>query len=119
MSIFDDIRRDREAGTPGPWESIDGQIWSTLGDEPKDAYYYIDCLCDVRSNSGWPKYKKFPVFANAARIARTPILEDIALAAEDAIAAMELAEAQLIAHGFDGHGSGLTAALAKLREATA
>jgi len=74
MSIFDDIRKDREAGTPGPWGLSEAvHVWVMAGN--------LHVATIPRATDGdWSP-------ANARRIARVPRLERIALAAE------ELAEA--------------------------
>ena len=78
MSIFDDIKRDREAGTPGPWCIPPRPIF---GD-----------YCGSYVPTDWDGCGRLAVFhvtagpkhaaPNARRISRAPQLERIALAAE-------------------------------------
>lgn len=74
MTIFDDIRKDAEAGTKGPWRVgpvDDTRVEDALGNEVAQ----IDG--DYNQPDLWPIME-----ANARRIARVPELERIALAAE-------------------------------------
>lgn len=84
-TIFDDIRRDAEAGTPGPWvisDATPGRIIGA-GAAVADTNIRFTGLLDGE------------VGVNARRIARVPELERIALAAErlakagDAVAGTE------------------------------
>ena len=76
MTIFDDIRKDREAGTPGDWrmhydeDGYTGEIRGTLDSD------YDRCIAD------WVG------IYDARRIARVPRLERIALAAEQVVDAV-------------------------------
>ena len=68
-SIFDDIKRDREAGTPGDWVSS------------SDGYVFVDrpATLEVFTLPGGFSYGE--QLANARRAARVPKLEEIAMAA--------------------------------------
>ena len=86
MTIFDDIRKDREAGTPGDWASYKkGRL---LRVEALGSYYEkggSTCVAgvhDIGSKGGVGVGDKF---ANASRIARVPRLERIALEMEQQI----------------------------------
>ena len=71
MTMIDDIRRDKEAGTPGPWK-VDADsdvVTGPLG------YMVADLL--VLDNNPTDAD-----IANARRIARVPDMEDALLAAE-------------------------------------
>lgn len=72
MTIFDDIRKDREAGSPGNWvKSVDGSGFVFLSSEET-----FKPVCEV-GPEGEPG-----VGEDTDRIARVPQLEAIALAAE-------------------------------------
>lgn len=90
MSLIDDIKKDREAGTPGPW-AVPDQTWSTkltvdvegdllipcAGTGGAMSYSNTICTLDWRGSACWD--------ANARRIARVPDME-AALLAADALA---------------------------------
>lgn len=86
MTIFDDIRKDREAGTPGDWNSeIIGEAWkggqqSLMNRHPSLTVAIVAGLYDGT------------VECDSNRIARVPQLEAIALAAEDLVDALEALE---------------------------
>lgn len=71
MTIFDDIRKDREAGTPGEW------LMGYHGD-----VYTGEIRCALDSDYDGAIADWVGIF-DARRIARVPRLERIALAAEE------------------------------------
>lgn len=82
MSITDQIKKDREAGTPGPWklhdtESYDGRSTTHYQEVWSDD---LDVICEevTRAHNDGGS-------ANMRRIARVPELEEIALAAAELI----------------------------------
>lgn len=83
-SIFDQIKADREAGTPGDWSAIPMHISE---DEPY-----------VEAQEGW-RIANASSDVNARRIARVPQLERIALAAEGFAALAEDMMEDLVKHG--------------------
>lgn len=96
MSIIDDIKADREAGTGGDWvhdyETFDNG-W-TLDTEGENTYTGIGPKCDDQSKtpiaivaveSAWGLDELLN--ANARRIARVPQLEAIVLAADKVVEA--------------------------------
>ena len=97
MTIFDDIRRDVEAGTPGSWNSEAGNgpasSWAKASVGVWSEHKYDSALAldddefdpdDEKWVLGiWGKIGEEDL-ANARRIARVPELERIALAAEEA-----------------------------------
>ena len=108
MSIFDDIRRDREAGTRDyHW------IGRTL--MAKEFGETVELL-----NAEWSPLDEFED-EHKRRIARVPELERIALAAEELAAAVDH-ERNMVCQDFGMQlqaNNRVDAALAKLREATA
>lgn len=77
MTLIDDIKRDREAGTPGDWsyveaQSTDGQKWLGCGVVDENGYEFL-----WLQNS--PEYD----IPDARRIARVPRMEAALLAAEE------------------------------------
>ena len=137
MSIFDDIRRDVEAGTPGPWtghnmvhaegrsmtpEEIGEYVCNSVKIGIPDRFLFISAphpdgdTVDVCHTGNGPRGT-----ANTARIARVPELERIALAAEELAAAVDH-ERNMVCQDFGMQlqaNNRVDAALAKLREATA
>ena len=124
MSIFDDIRRDREAGTPGPW----GHREHWADDDEREVYGRAD---ETPPFGEWSAIATVSAYddteygdkaeANARRIARVPELERIALDAEELAAAVDH-ERNMVCQDFDMQlqaNNRVDAALAKLREATA
>ena len=109
MTIFDDIRRDHEAGTPGPWEvKYQGETHLYMNGDSQ--------MCDM-TYYPWVPDKT----ADWERIARVPELERIALAAEELAAAVDH-ERNMVCQDFGMQlqaNNRVDAALAKLREATA
>lgn len=86
MSITDLIKKDREAGTPGPWklhdtESYDGRSTTHYQEVWSDD---LDVICEevTRAHNDGGS-------ANMRRIARVPELEEIALAAAKYLEALK------------------------------
>lgn len=75
MSLIDHIKRDREAGTPGPWVSAKDDP----NDGPEDVImageYYVSSAHYITDHS--------KTESNARRIARVPDMEAALLAAEN------------------------------------
>lgn len=69
MSMIEDIKRDREAGTPGPWSKTvnSGEVATQDGT-------WVGRAVDAATGEGQ---------ANARRIARVPSMEAALLAAEE------------------------------------
>lgn len=69
MTLIDDIKRDREAGTPGDWQCLEEGVnsWS-ITPECNSLRFVADELCNVH---------------DARRIARVPRMEAALLAAEE------------------------------------
>ena len=70
MSLIDDIKRDREAGTPGRWVAESSPITSSINAPDAEKYTDIGYL-SLGDHAG-----------NARRIARVPDMEDALLAAD-------------------------------------
>lgn len=117
MSMIDEIRRDREAGTPGPWRIMDAD---SIGD--RCTYYYQEVWNEdttilvttevTRAHGDGGK-------ANIRRCARVPDMEAALLAAEYLATAAEKLHAR--DHPFTEHGMHkrrLENALAAYRKAT-
>lgn len=124
MTIFDDIRKEREAGTPGPWrsEASDGPVgdygkagcgvWSEYifeagleGMDNEDDAMDDAWVCGIWGGIDLKKE------SDSRRIARVPQLEAIALAAEELKEAIDYC---------DNHGvvpADICDALDKLEEA--
>lgn len=93
MSITDLIKKDREAGTPGPWmapyETCDNGWY--LDTEGENSYVGIGPVCEgqdqtpIAITAVESLWKDDKLDANAARIARVPELEEIALAAAELV----------------------------------
>lgn len=79
MSLIDDIKRDREAGTPGPWlpDECEGEIIH----EHSGAGTWVAAVCCGEYCSE-PSEQ-----ADTRRIARVPEIEAALLAAEDHLVA--------------------------------
>lgn len=69
---IEQLKRDREAGTDGPWRVEDGQIWDSRSDgEPG-----IPMFRGVTDYRRWGRdYTNRELAINARRIARLPDLE--------------------------------------------
>jgi hypothetical protein len=99
MSMIDDIKRDREDGTPGPWVAK----WPVRSDHP-----FIDAKCNFAEKpSGGAYYMNVSGLCeaqDARRIARVPDMEAALLAAQmlvdalDANAPIEQIETALAAY---------------------
>ncbi len=76
MSMIEDIRKDREAGTPGPWRAGASDFYPGL-DGPLTVRVYTDHPVNEFDACG---DKSRP---NAERIARVPDMEAALLAAEE------------------------------------
>lgn len=109
---IEDIKADREAGTPGPWlVEREGGTWLRTSDH-KDAYIAMSCIRDD------PSEKAHDVI-NARRIARLPELEVAVIAAEKlADAAQAIADDYDVGHWSEYKESALVVALSAYREAT-
>lgn len=91
MNIIEAIKKNREAGTPGPWmapyETWDNG-WS-LDTDSENSYVGIGPACEdqdqtpIAITAVESLRKDDELDANAARIARVPELEEIALAAAE------------------------------------
>ena len=102
MSMIEDIKRDREAGTPGPWRTSKVNPSRVFGPDSQPV---------MDRDPTFSQEVKFE--ANARRIARIPDLEAALLAAD------ELARAVDGLHDSTGLSSlALTEALAAYRRAT-
>lgn len=69
MSLIDDIRKDREAGTPGPW------VFDGVFIEDNSASLVCDLLSSTHTDQ--------QLNANARRIARVPEMEAALIAADE------------------------------------
>lgn len=79
MSLIDDIKRDREAGTPGPWgaaleRGCHGVIAQSL---PEGGANFVALVGNGSDNPDREESR----FANARRIARVPEMEAALIAA--------------------------------------
>ena len=82
MSMIDDIKRDAETGTPGPWSTDT----SDQGGAGSNAYVGIDngaqCIARVVCYSPLTLHDR-PYKENARRIARVPEMEAALIAADE------------------------------------
>lgn len=91
MSLIDDIRRDREAGTPGPWALQKAEVSET----PFDWWIHCDGFGALGYRTG-NKSRHNGVTSwghrieDARRIARVPDMEAALLAAEELAASISL-----------------------------
>lgn len=89
MSLIDDIKRDSEAGTRGPWFSLPQcgprveTNFARVFAADDDLRYIADCRDSLNFHS------KTDNETNARRIARVPAMEAALLAAEDAMLWLE------------------------------
>lgn len=100
MSLIDDIRKDREAGTPGPWDRQGDHKYNT------DFGVFSKNGRAVCSSGGYSDGKETTYEenkANARRIARVPDMEAALLAAD------ELADAIAMSKPWDEIDACLTA----------
>lgn len=79
MAIFDEIRKDREAGTPGGWRGDGGTVWADARKNRSGNKHGAVCCVVNDKDDGWL------VTHDVERIARVPKLEAIALAAEELV----------------------------------
>ena len=122
MTLFDQIKADREAGTPGPWSVSESPIgprhWRIRSDVETYKFDHRTMSQEIAITMpiyGPYAYLKWPKkeAANARRVARVPELEAIALAAKRALeAARPYAQRTSVAeHGLHRALSDLDAAL--------
>ncbi len=76
MSILDQIKVDREGGTPGEWDATQTPDLFMFVCEKQD---HSNVICEVHTHRG----------PDCRRIARVPQLESMALAAEELASAIE------------------------------
>ena len=110
MSIFDDIRKDAEAGTPGPWSDTGSQYGAEITDTSGRTI-----RAQGLALSGTDHAR-----INARRIARVPDLERIVLAAEEAVTRLSamMKSMEGLGHGpFDYEGEALAAFRAAVEQA--
>lgn len=102
MTLIDDIRRDREAGTPGPWEKRSFQSgtvqvvlreWNNSKPDPTrdGSMYGYHSAYMTMYNIGWQDESDTDreKSANASRIARVPEMEARILADTEALKAAD------------------------------
>lgn len=92
MSLIDDIRKDREAGTPGEWSLENRGPISIRVITAKDGQVE---LADAWSKDGDSGLDDLGADANARRIARVPDMEAALLAMTEAFTEAEYAMAEL------------------------
>lgn len=81
MSLINDIKRDREAGTPGPWRVVDS---NSIGD--RCTHYYQEVWndeTDILVTTEVTRAHNDGGRVNVRRIARVPDMEAALLAAEE------------------------------------
>lgn len=85
MSLIDDIRKDREAGTPGPWGNgkTGEEQRLILGDGGAGKYVCTVKIHQIPRVMGM--LEETIRDTNARRIARVPDMEAVLLAAEEAM----------------------------------
>ena len=124
MSLIDDIKRDREAGTPGPWRIKD---CDSMGD--RCTHYYQEVWndeTDILVTTEVTRAHNDGGRVNMRRIARVPDLEAALLAAEGCAnwcdALIEMVQATSCApedpEAFDEVAMGAQMFLAAYRKAT-
>lgn len=84
MTLIDDIKRDREAGTPGPWFFHRDELMHEV--HPMGSYDLIGIFTQDDTGNTWQADE-----GNARRIARVPAMEEALLAAVDALKALKFA----------------------------
>lgn len=91
MSLIDDIKRDREAGTPGPWRT---GVWQ--GDDWPEKRWSVYKHPEGAAVCISPRYADHEDLTDARRIARVPDMEERILSDAAYITALEaqLAEAK-------------------------
>ena len=84
MSLIDDIKRDRENGTPGPWVAK----WPVSPDHP-----FIESVCNFAEKPSGDEYymnvNGLCEAQDARRIARVPEMEAALLAADELAAKVD------------------------------
>jgi hypothetical protein len=108
MSMIDDIKRDREDGTPGPW--VSGH-YDDIGDEVEIQTYEGEYVASIDCDGAFEGNIAECIYANARRIARVPDMEAALFAAD------ELARELETLHDAEFSGS-LRRALAAYHKAT-
>jgi len=102
MKLIEQIKRDREAGTPGPWDNT-----GTHG-LPTEFGVYAPAgrsVCSTGSYNDGLAGTYFENCCNATRIARVPAMEEALLAAMDAMKLVFQASEILWNDGAEkGHG---------------
>ena len=91
MSMIDDIKRDREAGTPGPWRIIDRD---SMGE--RCTHYYQEVWndeTDILVTTEVTRAHNDGGTANMRRIARVP---DVEAALIEAVEALRIARAEIV-----------------------
>lgn len=105
MSLIDDIRKDREAGTPGPWlghnmvnsdgrpmtpDEIGEYVCNSVKMGKPDRFLFVGAKhsdggdCDICHTGNGPKGE-----SNTRRIARVPEMEAALIAADELVKAMD------------------------------
>ena len=97
-NLIDDIKRDREAGTPGVWsvceyDGGDVDHWAAMPSvQAEDKYDCAIVHWDGFTQRFWRSANgDCQIHANARRIARVPAMEAAILAAVDALKALKFA----------------------------
>lgn len=87
MSLIDDIKRDREAGTPGPWklETVPTScgVCHRVGEWPSRGAHKTSGACLYEDYPPTTAAGNTETYSNARRIARVPDLEAALLAADE------------------------------------
>jgi hypothetical protein len=86
MSLIDDIKRDREAGTPGPWAS---GHYDDIGDEVEIQTYEGEYVASIDCDGAFEGNIAECIYANSRRIARVPDMEASLLAADELAAKVD------------------------------
>jgi hypothetical protein len=115
MSLIDDIKRDRDAGTPGPWIQNLGMLTKYDGDTTKPIE--VAGLGMAHFSAGSLSFCH--QIANSRRIARVPDMEAALLAAENlANAVSVLSGAACLDDDGPSDWENMRSALVAYREAT-
>ena len=115
MSLIDDIKRDREAGTPGPWRVKD---CDSMGD--RCTHYYQEVWndeTDILVTTEVTRAHNDGGRVNMRRIARVPDLEAALLAADELAGSAHDAWVSADFHNGEDHDD-LYRAIAAYRKAT-
>lgn len=122
MSLIDDIKRDREAGTPGPWalETVPTScgVCHKIGEWPSRGQHKFSSACVYEDYPPTTLGHASEPQSNARRIARVPELEAAVLAAEDLAEAVDARRNAGSSICYDDAFELETAALAAYRKAT-